>query len=69
LAWFFAGAAPALQVQVGAGAGANRFVLEDTSGLKLFDAASKTRAILGVDKDGSGLVLLDENGKAIWSAP
>jgi len=59
LAWIFAGAAPTLQAQVGAGAErvvrANRFVLEDENG--------KTRAMLSVDKDGPALSLHDENGE------
>jgi len=59
LAWIFAGAAPTLQAQVGAGAErvvrANRFVLEDESG--------KPRAMLYAGKGEPGLTLFDENGK------
>jgi len=59
LAWIFAGPAPTLQAQVGAGAErvvrANRFVLEDENG--------KVRALLGVTAEGPGLILHDENGK------
>ena len=40
---------------------ANSFVLEDENG--------KPRALLGVNKDGTGLLLYDENAKEIWSAP
>jgi predicted lipoprotein with Yx(FWY)xxD motif len=39
---------------------ANQFILEDQNGM--------VSAILTVDKDGAGLILGNENGKAIWSA-
>ena len=40
---------------------ANQFILEDENG--------KPHARLVVTKDGPGLNLFDENGKAIWSVP
>ncbi len=33
------------------------------------DEKGRTRAVLSVGEDGSGLALYDEEGVAIWSAP
>ena len=40
-----------------------------TRTVKIVDENGKPRASLCVSKDGAGLILFDENGKAIWQAP
>ena len=42
---------------------------EDGAGLKLFDEKGNIRASLTALKDGPSLLLGDEKGKRIWSAP
>jgi len=33
------------------------------------DENDKTRAGMNVDKDGPGMMMMDANGKSIWTAP